>query len=514
MGSRGSSESNEPHSANDSLLKGDHPDGYTNRQGTSGVGDLSSRPQLPSAHSQRDANSYKSEFSQGFKIWDADEPYHHPIPKKDDPWDECFKLVLKFDEEMCRGWREEIDTLLVFAGLFSAAVTAFTIESYTWLQPDPQNAQVQLLQSISAQIRGPSSNVSTEIPDFSQNQFVPGASSIRVNIFWFTSLTLALISVLLGILCKQWLLRQLRYEGLLAWHVPTILSSLPLLLQAALILFFGGLIDLLWTINHQVASIVSVIVGIAMILLIGTTVAPCIQNLIHLSKLWPSHYREPRAQCAFKSPQSWAFYLLVTWIISSYSQLKQHLFYGTALNYLQLQLNSWHSKDANWVKYDYRWQSHGKFMQRGITWFDKTFARGHYNVEAIHNIYHCLASLETNISAECVSEIISANWNPLVPLVGFIQPSLSSLYRLPMEEDTDVDPILARDMVLAGYLVGHHKAGPSVSLYCLEQCTRMLNSPSLSKELSSVVLEILDIVAPTPVASQRTFIPILDTLGL
>jgi hypothetical protein len=44
-------------------------------------------------------------------------PHFHEIPRKGDPWEESFKLVQKFDEEMCRGWREEIDTLLVFVRL-------------------------------------------------------------------------------------------------------------------------------------------------------------------------------------------------------------------------------------------------------------------------------------------------------------------------------------------------------------------------------------------------------------
>ncbi|KAH9478609.1 hypothetical protein JR316_0009066 [Psilocybe cubensis] len=278
---------------------------YTRQDPPSGLRKSPSRSVSPHASlhtlEPNAPSTYKSEFTQGFNPWGTDDPYHYPIPKKDDPWDECFKLVLKFDEEMCRGWREEIDTLLVFAGLFSAAVTAFTIESYTWLQPNPLDAQVQLLQSISSQLQSLGSNSSIGVQEFSQNQFTPGASSIRVNIFWFTSLTLALISVLLGILCKQWLreyqryeglsakdafpVRHLRYEGLLGWHVPAILSSLPLLLQAALVLFFAGLIDLLWTINDLVASIVTIIVGLAMdqaasILRHGTELSPASAQLM------------------------------------------------------------------------------------------------------------------------------------------------------------------------------------------------------------------------------------------
>ncbi|KAF8870134.1 hypothetical protein BD779DRAFT_1417289, partial [Infundibulicybe gibba] len=58
----------------------------------------------------------------------------------------------KFDQDFCAGWNSEIDSLLTFAGLFSAIVTAFTIESYQWLQPSPQDATNQILLNISAQL--------------------------------------------------------------------------------------------------------------------------------------------------------------------------------------------------------------------------------------------------------------------------------------------------------------------------------------------------------------------------
>ncbi|KAF8182032.1 hypothetical protein BJ912DRAFT_881960 [Pholiota molesta] len=441
-----------------------------------------------------------------FQPWFTGDPCRFPLPNEDDPWDQCFKSVMKFDEEMCRGWREEVDTLLVFAGLFSAAVTAFTIESYRWLQEDPQDVQVQLLRRISDQLMNGSDSTLMPMPSL-QSSFVPSPTSVRVNAFWFTSLTLSLSAVLTGILCKQWLreyqryeglsakdafpVRQLRYEGLLAWHVPGILSSLPLLLQASLVLFFGGLLDLLWTINSHVAVIASSVVGISLIYLVATTVSPSFQSLCAALTLFSSDSRERRAQCAFKSPQSWAFRLLIIWIISLCSNLKQHLFYGAAVNH-------W---DANWVKFDQRWQKHGKYIQRGISWFEKTFVHGNHNLGAIYNVYNCLESLEPDVSAACVSQIIENHWNPLLPLFGLVQPTLKSF------EDQmfsyDIPESFARDMVLASYLVVHHKAHSDLSLQCVERCTRMLNDLPALQGLTPVILEILNMVIPAPVAPDE-----------
>ncbi|TFK68961.1 hypothetical protein BDN72DRAFT_740672, partial [Pluteus cervinus] len=149
------------------------------------------------------------------------------------------------------------------------------------------------------------------------------ASAVRINIFWFLSLTLSLSTVLIGILCLQWLreyqrdvelsykdglaVRQIRFRGLLAWKVPEIVSTLPLTLQIALVLFFAGLFDLLFQRHHVVAFVVLVPILIAVSFLLFTTIAPTIQHFslvgIHLNKRFPLS----GLQCPYKSPQSWIF---------------------------------------------------------------------------------------------------------------------------------------------------------------------------------------------------------------
>lgn len=46
--------------------------------------------------------------------WSIKDAYRTRLPKDGDPWEACFKKVQKLDDEMCRGWREEIDTMLIF----------------------------------------------------------------------------------------------------------------------------------------------------------------------------------------------------------------------------------------------------------------------------------------------------------------------------------------------------------------------------------------------------------------
>ncbi|TFK38191.1 hypothetical protein BDQ12DRAFT_606387 [Crucibulum laeve] len=62
----------------------------------------------------------------------------HPykVPKNGDPWNNCHDLVKPYDNEIYNARRDEVDKLLIFAGLLSAAVAAFTVESYKWCQLD------------------------------------------------------------------------------------------------------------------------------------------------------------------------------------------------------------------------------------------------------------------------------------------------------------------------------------------------------------------------------------------
>ncbi|KAF9475238.1 hypothetical protein BDN70DRAFT_814406, partial [Pholiota conissans] len=84
------------------------------------------------------------------KIPDLDGPYKHPPPKSDgDPWAILLKPELETDKIQCDAWKEEVQTLLIFAGLFSAVVTAFIIESYKFLKPDPNDIIIRLLAEIS-----------------------------------------------------------------------------------------------------------------------------------------------------------------------------------------------------------------------------------------------------------------------------------------------------------------------------------------------------------------------------
>ncbi|KIP02589.1 hypothetical protein PHLGIDRAFT_78932, partial [Phlebiopsis gigantea 11061_1 CR5-6] len=118
-------------------------------------------------------------------------------------------VVREADEKKVKDCKEDIDTLLVFAGLFSAVLTAFVIESYQNLQPDPSTRVIELLAQISSQLSSyalTAEFANSTAQAISQiDVFKPSPSMVKVNALWFASLICSLVTASLGMLVKQWL---------------------------------------------------------------------------------------------------------------------------------------------------------------------------------------------------------------------------------------------------------------------------------------------------------------------
>lgn len=216
------------------------------------------------------------------------------------------------------------------AGLFTAIVTAFTIDAYKWLKTDSTDAVAAILTVISQQMANSSApTVSSVYPNGVPS--IPSDSAIRINCFWFLSISLSLSAALLGILAKQWIqefqrdaalppdealaLRQLRFKGFNDWGVPQIVSIPPIILQVALLLFFAGVLDLLWSDggHTSVALCVTVIVALISLFMIVTTTLPAIYHLCHVRLelgrfVTVEIFKSP---CPFKSPQSFMVFQLL-----------------------------------------------------------------------------------------------------------------------------------------------------------------------------------------------------------
>ncbi|KAJ3547810.1 hypothetical protein NM688_g5367 [Phlebia brevispora] len=198
-------------------------------------------------------------------------PYKKLAADSSASWSFVAQTLQRADTTKVKDSKEDIDTLLVFAGLFSAVMTGFLVESYKTLLPNQSASTVEVLEAISSQMT--SFIVSNQFANSTRAAAVASIppshpTAVRINALWFASLICSLVSASLGMLVKQWLreylavdylapqarvrIRQFRWQGLKTWRVFEIAALLPLLLQVALGLFFLGLCLFTLSINTVV----------------------------------------------------------------------------------------------------------------------------------------------------------------------------------------------------------------------------------------------------------------------
>jgi hypothetical protein len=188
------------------------------------------------------------------------------------------------------------------AGLFSASLTSFVVDSKQNLKVSPSDQMVYYLQQHSTILSQISQQISSIAPQVSipstppppYPPFKPSAFDLRINTFWFMALTFSLSSALLAILVQQWVrdymhifrrysdplksarIRQYLFEGSEGWYMPIAAEAVPGLLHVSLFLFFVGLGDSMLSINTTIGLSTTVPIGICGLLYIFTTFAPVI----------------------------------------------------------------------------------------------------------------------------------------------------------------------------------------------------------------------------------------------
>ncbi|KAI0770224.1 hypothetical protein C8Q74DRAFT_1369429 [Fomes fomentarius] len=209
-------------------------------------------------------------------------------------WRRCTRVLEQHSDQLVYRWKAEIDMSLVFAGLFSAVLTAFIVESYELLQPDQGEEILNALKMISSQLNGftissPFVNATVMSNPSAVAPFTPPRYAVWLNTLWFSALICSLSASSIAITVRQWLhqytagvsgdspemarVRQYRYESLLRWHVGAIIAALPILLQSALALFLAGLLGLLYSLHPVVAGVSSVLIGMLALLWSATIVS-------------------------------------------------------------------------------------------------------------------------------------------------------------------------------------------------------------------------------------------------
>ncbi|KAK6995912.1 hypothetical protein R3P38DRAFT_2737152, partial [Favolaschia claudopus] len=205
-------------------------------------------------------------------------------------WSVYVSEAEKYNKALVDSWKSDMEGLLIFAGLFSAILTAFLIESYKTLIPDSADEMKALLSQISTQLSGIANGSSVDLP--APGSFFPPTSSVVCNLLWFISLGLSLSCALIATLVEQWA-RDFKYKtemhsapvirarissylyyGLKRFNMHAIVEIIPFLLHTSLILFFAGLVAFLAPVNTAIMITVIILLSIVVIAYTMLTVFP------------------------------------------------------------------------------------------------------------------------------------------------------------------------------------------------------------------------------------------------
>ncbi|KAJ7433233.1 hypothetical protein FB451DRAFT_1473876 [Mycena latifolia] len=224
-------------------------------------------------------------------------------------WAVYISEAEKYDKALVNSWRSDMDGLL-FAGLFSASLTAFLIESYGTLTRDQGDATIAILMQIP--------------PDLGIWELL---ISLTCNTLWFISLGLSLSCALIATLVEQWARDFIQktdmrpspiirarifsylYYGIRRFNMHAVVELIPLLLHISVILFFTGLVAFLHPVNSVIMAVAAALLFIILSVYGYLTVLPIfhsdcpfrtpLSGLLRLvclqaSSLWASSFPQKR----------------------------------------------------------------------------------------------------------------------------------------------------------------------------------------------------------------------------
>ena len=180
------------------------------------------------------------------------------------------------------GWRDLIDFILVLVslsilydgpllircqdGLFAAFIFAFLVFTVPQLQPNSTDIAMDVLIHISQRLSN------STIPAYVPTKFTVSPSIATANALFFLSFGFVLTDAFLAVLMRNWTheinrslskytvarfraeVRAQRLQGLERWKFNELVALLPILLQTSLLLFWIGLVVLLFPI-HLISAI-------------------------------------------------------------------------------------------------------------------------------------------------------------------------------------------------------------------------------------------------------------------
>ncbi|KAF5309418.1 hypothetical protein D9619_012381 [Psilocybe cf. subviscida] len=194
-------------------------------------------------------------------------------------------------EELTRVWNSDLDTILIFAGLFSAILTAFLIETRKNLQPDSQDLTNRYLHALVVQLQSPNRpHMNASAIEAVFEKYTPSTAFRWINGLWFVALTFSLVGAFGSILAKGWVAqfipisagvpiidaynRHRRFFGDDQLHLRAVITALLVTLHVGFYLFFVGLVLLLFQDDIRIGVFVTIFLTLTMLLYLGCSMRP------------------------------------------------------------------------------------------------------------------------------------------------------------------------------------------------------------------------------------------------
>ncbi|KAG8969834.1 hypothetical protein FRC05_000811 [Tulasnella sp. 425] len=198
-------------------------------------------------------------------------------------------LADEIDDDLVKVLKEQLDGLLIFAGLFAGVNSAFLALTLPLMSPDPADDTNALLRENNAILLQLALGRNDSLPSaqaLPSETFSPAGKVLTVNVLFSVSLTLALISSFVAVLGRQWLVyyrkrsgggpdrqrwEQLkRFLGAERWGLEWALDDfLPSILQIGLIIFCISLTIYLSTLHPTLSNVVGTFMctGVAVLII-------------------------------------------------------------------------------------------------------------------------------------------------------------------------------------------------------------------------------------------------------
>ncbi|KAH9995066.1 hypothetical protein BJV77DRAFT_269202 [Russula vinacea] len=208
------------------------------------------------------------------------------------------KTAEEEDNKNAERWKSDADGILIFTGLFSAALAALLAVTVQDLRPTSQDTSAFYLGNIYQVLADPNATrASIPSPVAKPPPFSPPRYAVWVNSLWFLSLVMSLSCALWATTLHQCARRYFRLtlsargspekrartraflaNGVEKMHISWAAEGLPTLIHLSLFLFLGGLVIFLFNVDREVFTCVVWWIGLFSIVYGLITLLPLIRQ--------------------------------------------------------------------------------------------------------------------------------------------------------------------------------------------------------------------------------------------